>query len=93
MHTTTDDTQYSNHDEIAALAWQIWQAEGGQEGRDQEHWLKAEQQLRAGRRQENGRPQSWFGNFRRWISAVTGRQSKQPAGESDPMVHCQAEPK
>ncbi len=36
-----------NHDEIARLAWQLWQAEGGQSGHDEEYWLRAERQLMA----------------------------------------------
>jgi hypothetical protein len=35
-----------NHDEIAKLACQLWQAEGRQSGRDNEYWLKAEKALR-----------------------------------------------
>ena len=34
-----------NQDDIARLAWHIWQQEGCQPGRDEENWLKAEQLL------------------------------------------------
>ena len=35
--------------EIALRAWEIWQREGCPEGRDLDHWLRAEQELRASR--------------------------------------------
>ncbi len=35
------------HDEIARRAYQIWQAAGCPSGRDREHWLQAEAELRA----------------------------------------------
>jgi hypothetical protein len=41
------------HDEIAAQAYQIYLREGG-EGRDMEHWLQAEAELRAGAMNGNG---------------------------------------
>src|SRR5690349_734811 len=36
------------HDEIAAHAYQIYLREGCVEGRDMEHWLQAEAELRSG---------------------------------------------
>ena len=45
-----------NYDEIARVAWGLWQAEGCPQGRDQEHWLKAEQQLLAAKNGQNGKP-------------------------------------
>ena len=45
MRTTMEQRQTLNHDEIAKAAWLIWQQEGCQHGRAQEHWIKAEQQL------------------------------------------------
>jgi hypothetical protein len=36
-----------NHHEIAQLAYLNWQKAGCPSGRDQEHWLEAEQQLKA----------------------------------------------
>jgi len=38
-----------SRDEIARLAYGIWEAESHPLGRDVAHWLLAEQQLRAGR--------------------------------------------
>jgi hypothetical protein len=34
------------HEEIAKRAREIWQKEGCPQGRDQEHWLQAESELR-----------------------------------------------
>ena len=46
--TNTTMTNYTpTHDEIAAHAYQIYLREGCVEGRDLDHWLKAEQELRA----------------------------------------------
>jgi hypothetical protein len=47
MNTTAQQNSALNHEAIARLACQLWQQEGGQSGRDQEYWLRAEQQLRA----------------------------------------------
>jgi hypothetical protein len=52
MKTPTDQKPALSRDEIAALAWQIWEKEGSQHGRDQEYWFRAEQQLLAARQQE-----------------------------------------
>ena len=49
MKSKTEKKPAIPHDEIAALANQIWLAEGAQCGRDEEYWLKAEQQLQAAR--------------------------------------------
>jgi len=38
------------HDEIAAVARAIWEQEGRPEGRNVEHWLQAEKQLRQRRK-------------------------------------------
>ena len=35
-----------DHSSIAKRAWEIWQREGCPEGRDLEHWLQAEKELR-----------------------------------------------
>src|SRR5579875_501851 len=35
----------SRHDQIAALAYQIWEEEGRPENKAMEHWLRAEQAL------------------------------------------------
>lgn len=33
--------------EVAARAYEIWQASGRPDGRDQEHWFQAERELRS----------------------------------------------
>src|SRR5215210_4381041 len=51
----TSMTDYTpTHDEIAAHAYQIYLREGCVEGRDMDHWLKAEAELRAGATNGNG---------------------------------------
>ena len=40
-------TKQPTHDEIAHRAHQLWKERGGHHGNDQEHWLDAEQQLKA----------------------------------------------
>lgn len=35
-------------EKVAARAYQIWQASGRPNGRDQEHWFQAERELRSG---------------------------------------------
>jgi len=35
------------HEEIAALAYQLWEKSGREAGRDQEYWFEAENQLNA----------------------------------------------
>ncbi|MGH7996661.1 MAG: DUF2934 domain-containing protein [Opitutaceae bacterium] len=35
-----------NHEEIAARARRIWEAQGSPEGRDEENWFQAERELR-----------------------------------------------
>jgi hypothetical protein len=42
------------HDEIAAQAYQIYLREGGAGGRDMDHWLQAEAELRERGSQSNG---------------------------------------
>ena len=41
-------------DEIAARAYQIFEREGRMDGRDMDHWLQAEQELRREREQRSG---------------------------------------
>ena len=38
-------TQMINRDQIAERAFQIWESEGQPNGRDQEHWQRAEAEL------------------------------------------------
>ncbi len=40
---------------IAKVAWQIWEKEGRQPGRDLDYWLRAEQQVLAASLQESSR--------------------------------------
>ncbi len=54
MNTSAEPKTVLNREDIAAHAHQLWQHEGCQTGRDQEYWLKAEQQLRAALAQGNG---------------------------------------
>ena len=58
------------HDEIAAHAYQIYLREGCVEGRDMEHWLQAENELRA--RSTNGN-----GNGHATPEVTTPRATKQ----------------
>jgi hypothetical protein len=55
MKTPSEQKSALSHDEIANLAWQLWEMEGSQHGRDQEYWFRAEQQLLAARQQEISR--------------------------------------
>jgi hypothetical protein len=54
MEAATEQKQTLNCDEVAKVAWSIWQQEGCPHGRDQEHWLKAEQQVLAASNGQNG---------------------------------------
>jgi hypothetical protein len=49
MKTPIEQKPALSRDEIAALAWQLWEKEGSQHGRDQEYWYRAEKQLLAAR--------------------------------------------
>jgi hypothetical protein len=55
MKTPSEQKSALSRDEIAKLAWQLWEKEGSQHGRDQEYWFRAEQQLLAARQQEISR--------------------------------------
>ncbi|MDD5140628.1 MAG: DUF2934 domain-containing protein [Verrucomicrobiales bacterium] len=81
MNATTQQNPAPNHDDIAKLACQIWQTEGSQSGRDQEYWLRAEQQLRAISQQEN--TQANIAPVKRKVSSATRKNSaSQPATPS-----------
>lgn len=41
----TNQTRRPSHDEIALLAYRLWETSGRQDGRDVELWLLAESQL------------------------------------------------
>jgi len=47
--------QISSSDEIAARAYQIFEREGRMDGRDMDHWLQAEQELRTERERTSGK--------------------------------------
>ena len=40
---------HPTHENIAALAYALWQKKGRPEGAHEEHWLRAEQELTANR--------------------------------------------
>jgi len=44
------------HEEIAGCAYLIWEREGRPQGCEEAHWLQAEMQLRAVRKQDAGHP-------------------------------------
>jgi hypothetical protein len=52
MKTPIEQKPALGRDEIATLAWQLWEKEGSQHGRDQEYWYRAEQQLLAAKQQQ-----------------------------------------
>ena len=56
MDTHAQPNPNLDHDAIAQLAWQIWQKEGCQNGRDVENWLQAEELL-AIRQSVTGQPE------------------------------------
>jgi hypothetical protein len=56
MMQRSTEQQMLSHDDIAKAAWSIWQQEGCLPGRDLEHWLKAEQQLLAAKREQSAKP-------------------------------------
>ena len=47
------DHRKPTHDEIAACAQRIYETEGRPQGKALEHWLRAEAQLSAGRKNES----------------------------------------
>lgn len=49
-----DPNQMFSSDEIAERAYQIFEREGRNDGRDMEHWLQAERELRMEREQRTG---------------------------------------
>jgi hypothetical protein len=70
MELATEQRQTLNHDEIAKVARDLWQREGCQGGRDQEYWLKAEQQLLAAKSKQNCGAPSSAANLRASPAAV-----------------------
>lgn len=85
MNATAQKKPAFDHDEIARLACQLWQAEGGPSGRDEEYWLRAERQLRAACQPENNQPTN--APVKRKVSPANEKKSAgQPAAspESSP---------
>jgi hypothetical protein len=58
MNATNEQEQALTHESIANLARQLWQSEGGQEGRDLEYWLKAERQIQAASQTATAKPKT-----------------------------------
>lgn len=50
METATKTTDKSNHEEIAGLAFELWNTAGRKQGRDLEYWLEAEKQFQSNAR-------------------------------------------
>ena len=44
----TNEQSTLAHEKIARLAYHLWERDGCPSGRDQDHWLEAERQLRDG---------------------------------------------
>jgi len=55
--TLVSNSSAPTHDEIAAHAYEIYLREGCVAGRDLDHWLQAEAELRNGNGNGNGRAQ------------------------------------
>ena len=70
MNATSEQKPALNHEDIANLARQIWQSEGGQPGRDLEYWLKAERQILAA--SESTKTQKKNGGTKRTDLSLSG---------------------
>lgn len=68
----TDESSTPTHEQIAARAYEIFIERGRPQGRDLDHWLEAEAQLRASA-QANGGAR---------ISATQGDTRSQPAARA-----------
>ena len=49
---------HPTHEDVAALAYALWQESGCPEGTHEENWLRAEQELTANRKTSVGTPSS-----------------------------------
>src|ERR1035438_2182890 len=78
MNSTSEQEPVLNQDNIAHLARQIWQSEGGQPGRDLEYWLKAERQIQAAS-QLGKLPAKSAGVIRKTASATAKNSASPPA--------------
>jgi hypothetical protein len=75
MNAIIEQKPALNHDDIANLARQIWQSEGGQEGRDLEYWLKAERQILAAKQQTSRQMNDAVA--KRNASSATGKKTRK----------------
>jgi len=44
-----EDSETPSHEDIATLAYELWEARGGIHGGDERDWLEAEHRLREGK--------------------------------------------
>jgi hypothetical protein len=88
---STETRENPAHDEISERAHAIWEERGRPDGRELEHWLDAERQLRqeresrqGGRQQKGGRRQDVDEAERRLDGLVESKPSparRTPSGE------------
>ena len=69
------------HEAISKRAREIWEREGRPEGRDKEHWLQAETELR----QQATRSSHTVGATQAAIKSPVSPESKEDAGRRRPM--------
>ena len=79
--STATENSAPSHDEIAAQAYQIYLREGCVEGRDLDHWLRAEAELRerviSGNANANGNGHAGIGGTERQQQTTAPRAVKQ----------------
>jgi Protein of unknown function (DUF2934) len=63
------------HEEISKRAREIWEREGRPEGRDKEHWLQAEAELRL--ESEKGQTQPSLANHENSVMKAGGDMSRE----------------
>src|SRR4051812_11236401 len=81
--TTAMTSSTPTHDEIAAQAYQIYLREGCAEGRDLDHWLRAEEELRQ-RSNGNGQYVEAGGSAQR--TTTTTRSAATTKSEQAPVL-------
>ena len=73
----TDENSTPTHEQIAARAYEIFIERGQPQGRDLDHWLEAETQLRAAAQSTSGaRMQETHGNGRSQAARGQSRARK-----------------
>ena len=77
----TDSSSAPTHEQIAARAYEIFVERGRPEGRDLDHWLEAEAQLRAAMQANGG------------TAAVRATQSTASNGRSQTAARVSARPR